>query len=322
MTKPKEKSSKCENSTRKKYNLRKDNNRDNFEAAATTNMATKQDTEKGNGHASDYVPSSTGPVSGQSDVSSAGQPGVKSITPDNDLKCAIKQQITEAMSSPEVIDIITEAVYDAIEQRLEEKVTTKVYDAINMDLEKKCSEIKKLENEMKSLKVSINAMENAKDDAEQYSRRNCLIMHGVSESPSENTDQKVIDIINQNLGIRIAPEAIDRSHRIYRRPSNHGNPTPLDSNAVQRSNPRAIVVKFTRYNDRQAVYKARTKLRYAQGMKVFIHESLTSKRIQLYRETLQNNNVNSIWSQDGKIFAFTKENKRVHINSRHDIDKL
>ena len=89
-----------------------------------------------------------------------------------------------------------------------------------------------------------------------------------------------------------------------------------------RSNPRAIVVKFTRYNQRQAVYRARTKLRQAKGEKVFIRESLTNKRVQLYRETLQNENVKSVWSQDGKVIAFIKENKRVHIHSSHDLEKL
>ena len=127
----------------------------------------------------------------------------------------------------------------------------------------------------------------------------------------------------------MGPEAIDRSHRIYRRPDPHGNPASLDStqrasyaDATSRSNPRAIVVKFTRYNQRQAVYKARTKLRHVKGVKVFIRESLTGKRVELYRETLKNEKVKSVWSQDGKVFAFTKENKRVHINSSHDLEKL
>ena len=213
---------------------------------------------------------------------------------------------------------------------LKEAVTTKVYEAINMDLEKKCSDIKKLKEQMESLEKSINKLETAKDEAEQYSRRNCLTILGVRETPDENTDEKVLAMINQHLGLNMGPEAIDRSHRIYRRPDPHGNPAEsLDSGqrasyaaAASRSNPRAIVVKFTRYNQRQAVYRARTKLRHAKGVKVFIRESLTSKRVQLYRETLQNENVKSVWSQDGKVFAFTKENKRVHINSSRDLEKL
>ena len=109
-----------------------------------------------------------------------------------------------------------------------------------------------------------------------------------------------------------------------------GNPASLDSeqsatsyaDAAHRSNPRAIIVKFTRYNDRQAVYKERTKLRKVKGMKVFIRESLTIKRVQLYRETLRTANVKTVWSQDGKIFAITNENKRVLINSKLDLENL
>ena len=209
-------------------------------------MDTIQDTEKCDGPLSPTPPSPVAQATtGQPDVSSAGQSGEKLIAPDSDLKCAIKQQITDALCSSEVIDIITEAVCDAIEKRLEEKITTKVYNAIDMDLEKKCSEIRSLEKEVKNLKASINALENAKDDAEQYSRRNCLTIHGVSESPNEETDKKVLDIINNNLGLSMGTEAIDRSHRIYRRPSHQGNPASLDSEqsatsyavAAHRSNP-------------------------------------------------------------------------------------
>ena len=329
MPKLKNKKPDSDNTTGKRYNLRKDSQKDKFEHTFTSNMVSTKDTEKGNGHASNASPSSPGHCVGQSDVCPAGQPTEKLITADSDLKCAIKQQITDALCSTEVIDIITQAVCDAVEERLKETVTAKVYDAINMDLEKKCSDIKKLKEQMESLEKSINKLETAKDEAEQYSRRNCLTIQGVRETPDENTDEKVLAMINQHLGLNMGPEAIDRSHRIYRRPNPHGNPASLDSGqrasyaaAASRSNPRAIVVKFTRYNQRQAVYRARTKLRHAKGEKIFIRESLTNKRVQLYRETLQNENVKSVWSQDGKVFAFTKENKRVHIHSSHDLEKL
>ena len=46
---------------------------------------------------------------------------------------------------------------------------------------------------------------------EQYSRRNCILIHGIAENKEENTDQQAIDFINDNLDIKIS---IDRSHRI------------------------------------------------------------------------------------------------------------
>ena len=255
MPKLKSKPPDCENTTGKRYNLRKNNHKDKFEDTFTSKMVSTKDTET-NGHASNASHSSPGPCVGQSDVCSAGQPTEKLITADSDLKCPIKQQITEALCSAEVIDIITQAVCDAVEERLKETITASVYESINMDLEKKCSDIKKLKEQMESLEKSINMFETAKEEAEQYSRRNCLTIHGVRETPDENTDEKVLAIINQNLGINMGPEAIDRSHRIYRRPDPHGKPASLDSkqrasyaDAASRSNPRAIVVKF-RYNQR------------------------------------------------------------------------
>ena len=49
------------------------------------------------------------------------------------------------------------------------------------------------------------------DRQEQYSRRNCILIHGIAENKEENTDQQAIDFINDNLDIKIS---IDRSHRI------------------------------------------------------------------------------------------------------------
>ena len=52
------------------------------------------------------------------------------------------------------------------------------------------------------------------DEQEQYSRRNCLLIHGVEENRNGNTDTSSIDIINEHLGIDIQPSDIDQTHRI------------------------------------------------------------------------------------------------------------
>ncbi|XP_072180627.1 dynein regulatory complex protein 9-like [Diadema setosum] len=263
------------------------------------------------------------------DQPSAGQSAASNNQGDNDLKDAIKRQVSEALCSRAVIDKVANAIFDLVEKRLEEEVTSKVYEAISMDLESKCSEIKQLNEKVKLLQNSVKDLQTAKDEAEQYSRRNCLRIHGIVETPNESTDDKVLEVINRHLGIDLGPAAIDRSHRVNRRhSSSHSNDaagpehSATYADATRRSNPRAIIVKFTRYNDRQQVYKARTKLRHVQGAKIFIRESLTNIRSSLYWETLQNNKVKSVWSQDGKIFAFTKENKRITIGCKNDLDLI
>ena len=52
------------------------------------------------------------------------------------------------------------------------------------------------------------------DDHEQYSRRNCLVLHGIPETAKESSDDIVIGTIKKNLGVTLDKSAIDRSHRI------------------------------------------------------------------------------------------------------------
>ena len=52
------------------------------------------------------------------------------------------------------------------------------------------------------------------DEVEQYSRRSCLIMTCVKESQEESTDNIVLDIFLNNLGVRPDLSEIDRSHRL------------------------------------------------------------------------------------------------------------
>ena len=60
----------------------------------------------------------------------------------------------------------------------------------------------------------IEELERKIDRQEQYSKRNCILIHGIAENKEENTDQQAIDFINDNLDTKIDGIDIDRSHRI------------------------------------------------------------------------------------------------------------
>ena len=62
----------------------------------------------------------------------------------------------------------------------------------------------------------IEELENKIDRQEQYSRRNCILIHGIAENKEEKTDKQAIDFINENLDTKIDEIDIDRSHRIGR----------------------------------------------------------------------------------------------------------
>ena len=40
-------------------------------------------------------------------------------------------------------------------------------------------------------------------ELEQYSRKNCLLLHEVKESPNENTDELIIQTISHELGLEL-----------------------------------------------------------------------------------------------------------------------
>ena len=97
--------------------------------------------------------------------------------------------------------------------------------------------------ENQQLRERVEILERKVDQAEQYSRRNCLRISGVKEHPFESTDDIVLKMA-ADIESEVQLSDIDRSHRV-------GNPkTP-------RSKPRDIIVKFATYRSRRSFYKQR-----------------------------------------------------------------
>ena len=69
------------------------------------------------------------------------------------------------------------------------------------------------------------------------------------EETVEDTDEKIINTLQQSMDETIKPEDIDRSHR-------RGNPK-FSKNAK----PRPIIVKFVRYNTRDRIYRNKKKFK-------------------------------------------------------------
>ena len=72
------------------------------------------------------------------------------------------------------------------------------------------------------------------DELEQYSHRNCLLLHGVQENENENTDDIVLKTMSEELDVEIKENDLDMTHRIGNRNRKDGKP-------------QAIIVKFTCY---------------------------------------------------------------------------
>ena len=81
------------------------------------------------------------------------------------------------------------------------------------------------------------------DKQEQYSRRNCVLIHGVDEVEGEDTYESSIKVIEKLMDQKIKPEDMDRSHRL-------GN-----QKKSIKAKPRLIIVKHVRYNTRNIKYR-------------------------------------------------------------------
>ena len=167
---------------------------------------------------------------------------------------ALTAAISEALRSQALLDILIPALSNAIA----DTITQDIHKALELELLNRDKKIASLEKDVRHLTERLS-------EQEQYSRRNCLIVHGIPETPQpENTDQKITEAAKQHLGIELRPEALDRSHRIGPR---------LDKTGKPRARP--LVVKFVDYNSRAAFYRLRAKFK---GSNIYVHESLTQER--------------------------------------------
>ena len=104
---------------------------------------------------------------------------------------------------------------------------------------------------------------------EQYSRHNCLLLHGIPEKKQENNDELCIKVVNEHLDLDINDWDInDRTHHI-------GNPRKTDEKTKTYNH------QLVRYNDRKKIFDSKKK---SKGKKITTTESLTVTRMKKLNE--------------------------------------
>ena len=172
------------------------------------------------------------------------------------------------------------------------------FDAYEKERRENEKKIEELNGTVSKMNRRIEELENKIDRQEQYSRRNCILIHRITENKKENTDQQAINFMNDNLDIKIDELEIDRSHRI-------GHYDKVKKKA------RPIIVKFARYNVRRRVFHEKRKLK---GTGKIITESLTTKRIDQLNDAREKHGFNNVWSYDGKILYKINSEVKVYYN--------
>ena len=94
------------------------------------------------------------------------------------------------------------------------KFINEKFEEFEADRREKEQEIAELKSAINSLNVRLDKDDRVLDLQEQYSRRNCLLIHGIDEENQENTDEVVIHILKKEIDEEIAHLDIDRSHRL------------------------------------------------------------------------------------------------------------
>ena len=231
------------------------------------------------------------------------------------VQSAIREELKEMKESIRKMTELTE--------RNESRILT-----LENENDSKTTRIDELEKSLNMQNELITKLQHKSNEAEQYSRRNCVRLFGVHETKGENTDDVMIRVAKDKLGVELRVEDIDRSHRTGAVGKENGNinsehgsqstsrvPTSTTTSSstsqswssvvagsqnTRTSRPRPIIIKFASYRARQSVLRARRRLK---GSGITLAEDLTKENYDILRKARSSPRATSAWSQDGRIFV-------------------
>ena len=189
-------------------------------------------------------------------------------------------------------------------------VKQSVYEASAMDNSRTYATVTAMEGKLTALDSNNKALSDEIYALEQYSRRNCLLFHGVPEAETDaDTTDSVISLCQGKLDVNVTRELVDRSHRLGQR---HVGPSGDYK-------PRPIIVKFRSYETRSSVFSAKRRLK---GTKFVVTENLTRRRNDLLKKVRLLDAVSCAWTTDGRIVCLLGDGRKVTVLHERDIDTL
>ena len=174
--------------------------------------------------------------------------------------------------------------------------------------------LKEHSTEVNALYNKIIELESRIEGQEQYSRRTSLRFHNIKVPVDErgnvkhpvNTDELILNVCNDKLGLDINLHDIGRSHIIGK----------------VKDGKSQVIVRFVSYRTRNKVYSNKKGLKNHPD-KIFITENLTKYRTELVKQLAElkyNGLLYTYWTSDGRIFL--KQNttsRKILINNHDDI---
>ncbi|XP_064469783.1 uncharacterized protein LOC135384515 [Ornithodoros turicata] len=170
--------------------------------------------------------------------------------------------------------------------------------------------VEECNKEISGLEAKVQSLEMKVDDLENRSRRNNIVIYGLSEDVDETPASllsKVVERFFGRLGVTLT--SIERVHRLGRR--------------IQ-SKHRAVILRLFNYSEKTTVFNNCFKLK---GSSISITEDF-SKSVRIVRKKLWDSAVENRWKGDKVSLHFMKlrinnefftwdseQNKRVPVNS-------
>lgn len=212
------------------------------------------------------------------------------------LKQEIKSYIGDALMSEDFHNLLTTKFIKPAIQEITQLYESKIQDQAKL--------IDQLTDKIKDYEHKFTEINNVLDSQEQYSRRNCLVIHGTPEQSNEKLDTNVI-MLGKKMDVNITPQDIDRVHRLGPR--------------SQKDRP--IIVKFTTYKARATFLNNRSSLRKLTTP-VYINENLTKNRAYIFkkcRDAVKSKGAMRCWTHDGNVMLMTNDNRIIHVKNLCDI---
>ena len=185
-----------------------------------------------------------------------------------------------------------------------DSVKQSIYEASAMDSSRTYATVTAMEGKLTALDNNNKALSDEMDALEQYSRRNCLLFHGVPDTDPDTTDS-VISLCKGKLDVNVSREIIDRSH-----PRGQRNVGPSGE-----YKPRPIIVKFRSYETRRLVFSAKRRLK---GTQFVITDNLTKRRNDLLNKVRSLDTVCQLCVDDRRSDRVPTR-RRIH---ERDVDTL
>ena len=91
---------------------------------------------------------------------------------------------------------------------------TSKFDELKKDRKEKEKISNNLKGEVSYLSRKLGKLEQSIAAQQQYSRRYCLLLHGIERTKGEDTGNIVLDVLNDDMGLDITKTAVDLSHRV------------------------------------------------------------------------------------------------------------